>query len=356
MDSVRALGIRSDGDGGGGPQLLSGSDDGMVFLWDVERSDRRKSRRQRTAGDVVPTTMYRGHLAAVTSVAFAADHDFAYSGSLDSTIKVWSLNASNSSSGADDSGSVVEACFPVHSFVGHSDAVWDLALSPGGAELLASVAADSTCCLWSTASGGSGGSSRRHNANTPLRATLTRSGGGQTLSPPTIMPTSTCFVGSSGGGLQLAVAYVDGVIEIYDASAMASDARLLMSIKDDDNSRITRVASAEQTLVAANVNGQVRMVDTRTGMTSSVVLAYEQAGVAATAVDLSSDGHLLVTGGSNGVVKWWDRRKLQPSAIYEDAAAHTTKADEGVCDVRILSSSLVATGGSDGLARLYSSK
>ncbi|KAJ2447573.1 1,2-dihydroxy-3-keto-5-methylthiopentene dioxygenase [Coemansia sp. RSA 2424] len=358
MDTVRALGVRSAG--GGGPQVVSGADDGMVVLWDVERSDRRKSRRQRTSGDVVPTTMYRGHLAAVTSVAFAEGHDFAYSGSLDSSIKVWSLSSQSTPMTDDTTGGGVEACFPVRGFSGHSDAVWDLALSPG-ADLLASVAADATCCLWST--------DQRH-ANIPLRATLIAR-----RQYPAVQPTSTCFVSSgdsssnSSSALQLAVAYVDGSIDLYDVATAEtfSAPRLAMSIGADaddiSNARITRMASAGgHCLAAACVSGDVQMADVRIGSGSGsksgsgsvavVVRAYAQSGVAATAVDLCSDGVLLVTGGSNGVVKWWDRRNLR-SAVHEDRAAHTPKADEGVCDVRIWSPTIVVSGGSDGLARLY---
>ncbi|KAJ2059298.1 1,2-dihydroxy-3-keto-5-methylthiopentene dioxygenase [Coemansia sp. S146] len=271
MDTVRALQIRN---GGEGPQLLSGSDDGMVILWDVERSDRRKSRRQRTSGDVVPTTMHRGHLAAVTSVACAEGHDFGYSGSLDSSIKVWALPESIT----DD----IEACFPVRAFAGHSDAVWGLALSPN-ADLLASVAADATCCLWSTDVG-----------NDPLRATFTRDQ--QRL----LVPTSACFV---DGGSMLAIAYVDGTVDLYD---VASETLVVASMGSEmSTSRITRVASAAHTLAVAYVSGEVRLVDTR--MRNNVsVQAYALA--AATAVDLCSEKSLLVTGGSDGVVKWWDRR------------------------------------------------
>ncbi|KAI7831073.1 hypothetical protein BX661DRAFT_170247 [Kickxella alabastrina] len=95
LDTVRSISVRADHssngpDGGPLPQLLSGSDDGLVILWDIERSSRRKSRR-RQAHDVLPGHIYRGHLAAVTSVVFAGSHGFAYSGSLDSSIKVWQL-------------------------------------------------------------------------------------------------------------------------------------------------------------------------------------------------------------------------------------------------------------------------
>ncbi|KAJ2833259.1 1,2-dihydroxy-3-keto-5-methylthiopentene dioxygenase [Coemansia furcata] len=305
MDGVRALHLRS---GGEGLQALSGGDDGVVVLWDVERSDRRKSRRQRSHGDVVPAALLRAHRAAVTAVACADAHPFAYSASLDARIHVWPLLAND------------DACSPVRAFDAHADAVWDLALAPG-AELLASVAADAKCCVWSTA-----------DDALPLRATFARAAA--------VVPTSTCFVDAS-----LAVAYTDGTVDLYD---VASETRLVADLGALPRSRITKVAAgAEHTLAVACVNGDVRLVDTR-ARGNTCVRAYEGA-VAATAVDLSDD--LLVTGGSDGVVKWWDRRSLRTS-IHEDAA-HTPKGDEGVGAIHIYSSSSVATGGGDGLAKLY---
>ncbi|KAJ2812417.1 1,2-dihydroxy-3-keto-5-methylthiopentene dioxygenase [Coemansia furcata] len=303
MDGVRALHLRS---GSEGLQAVSGGDDGMVVLWDVERSDRRKSRRQRSHGDVVPAAILRAHRAAVTAVACADAHPFAYSAALDARIHVWPLLAND------------DACFPVRTFDTHTDAVWDLALAPN-AELLASVAADAKCCVWSTAS------------DAPLRATFARAAA--------VVPTSTCFADAS-----LAVAYVDGTVDLYD---VASETRLVADMGALPESRITKVAAAEHTLAVACVNGDVRLVDTR-AKGNTCVRAYGGAA-AATAVDLSDD--LLVTGGSDGVVKWWDRRSLRTS-IHEDAA-HTPKGDEGVGAIHIYSSSSVATAGGDGLAKLY---
>ncbi|KAJ2840806.1 1,2-dihydroxy-3-keto-5-methylthiopentene dioxygenase [Coemansia sp. 'formosensis'] len=302
MDGVRALQLRS---GSEGLQAVSGGDDGVVVVWDVERSDRRKSRRQRSHGDVVPAAILRAHRAAVTAVACADGHPFAYSAALDARIHVWPLLAND------------DACFPVRTFDAHSDAVWDLALAPG-AELLASVAADAKCCVWSTAS------------DAPLRATFARAAA---------VPSSTCFVDAS-----LAVAYIDGTVDLYD---VASETRLVADLGALPGSRITKVAGAEHTLAVACVNGDVRLVDTR-ARGNTCVRAYGGAA-AATAVDLSDD--LLVTGGSDGVVKWWDRRSLRAS-IHEDAA-HTPKGDEGVGAIHIYSPSSVATGGGDGLAKLY---
>ncbi|KAJ2009562.1 1,2-dihydroxy-3-keto-5-methylthiopentene dioxygenase [Coemansia thaxteri] len=363
LDAVRALGLRAgDGHGGGaGPQVLSGSDDGMVVLWDLERSERRRSRRQRTASDVVPAAMYRGHLAAVTSVAWAEErHEFAYSGSLDSSIKVWALPPRSPRSPSRASPSEPEACFPLRELSGHSDAVWDLALAPG-AGLLASVAADASCRLWSTEA--------RHSSE-PERARFVRQSSAALSSAK---PTSTCFVGggdsSSLAALQLAVAFVDGTIDIYDVAAQARVLTIGDRLQPSTGSsfglgaamsRITRVASRQHgpsaVIAAACAGGSVHLFDARSGDGIAVVQAYAQppgaAAVAATAVDLDLESHVVVTGGSDGVVKWWDWR-MMPRASVHEATAHATKAGEGVCVVRMMAPNVVVSGGGDGLARVF---
>ncbi|KAJ2742027.1 1,2-dihydroxy-3-keto-5-methylthiopentene dioxygenase [Coemansia sp. BCRC 34301] len=320
LDSVRALSTRDSGDGSG-LQMMSGSDDGMVVLWDVSRDSKRKSRRQRSASDVVPAALLRGHLAPVTSVVCASGHAYAYSASLDSSIKVWALDAK------DDS---LVTCFPVRELARHADAVWALALAPG-AELLASVAADGVCCLW--------GTEPSHADGRPLRATLPQRMG---------VPTDTCFL-PTGDASSLAVSYADGAIDLYSTG---ESPRLAMSLGNGSTSRIAAIAGAENTLAVACVDGNIRMFDVRTG--SANISEFAVSKGPASAVSLSpTDSLLLVSGGSDGVVKWWDRRSLK-SPVHKDDA-HTPKADEGVCDLRFLpsSSAAVISGGADGVSHLY---
>ncbi|KAI8320115.1 WD40 repeat-like protein [Martensiomyces pterosporus] len=353
LDTVRSICMRNTV--ADGPQMLSGSDDGLVILWDIEKSERRKSRR-RLANEVLPTNMYHGHLAAVTSVVFAESHEFAYSASLDSCIKVWSL--SKGTQGGDSSSTA--ACFPVCDFEEHTDAVWDLALSVRSS-LLVSVSADAVCNVWST---------DPKYRSSPLRASL-----GLGASPP-VVPTSVCYAAEDSA--QIAIAYSNCAIKIHDTATGNLALSLLetppSSLRSTDASaavdgqhrpaaspRITKLVSnpgVEHIVGAAYSNGSVQLFDTRMGrpITTRGIQAYEQGGVATTAIDIDHTSSAIVTGGSDGVVKWWDRRNTSQCVV--EVAAHQTKGDEGVCSVGMLSSSngqqmAVGSAGADGLARLF---
>ncbi|KAJ1950536.1 1,2-dihydroxy-3-keto-5-methylthiopentene dioxygenase [Linderina pennispora] len=326
VDLARALAVRqtlSDG-----PQLLSGGDDGLVILWDVDRSERRRSRR-RPVSDVMPSSVYRGHLAAVTSVAFSEGHDYAYSGSLDSTIKVWAL-PENSQVGDTDS----IPCFPVREFSEHTDAVWDLAFDVRRS-LLVSVGADNACHVWSTDA---------KLKSQPLRRTLPELAS---------TPTATCFVMEDA--MQFAVAYANSGINVYDSETgqlVASQPpphELPVSANLQRRQVVTRIrSSTDHNILAASVSdGSVRLVDTRTmrPTSRSRILAHE--GYAATSVDVGSSA--LVTGGSDGLVRWWDWRNTKCAF---QAAAHLRKGHEGVCDVGFVGRQ-VASAGSDSLLKLF---
>ncbi|KAJ2778297.1 Striatin-4, partial [Coemansia javaensis] len=324
MDCVRAVCAA-----GGGAQLLSGSDDGTVMLWDVARARRRRQRHVRHAGDAGPAAIFRGHLAAVTCVVAADGRQAAYSGGLDGAVHEWRL--------ADTPG--VEASFPVRSFGAHSDAVWGLALAPA-AGLLASLSADATCRLWAVG-----------DRAPVLRADLARPAAGT--------PTSACFVPAADA--RLAIAYDSGHIALRDADADGDDR------SDDDRPRPPRAATmtrvthvschpdSPHALAAAYTSGWVHLFDLRAGLhapAASIAACSSDASVA-TAVALGPAEHCVVTGGSNGIVRWWDRRS--PAASLCDIAAHGRKASEGVCALICAADAaepFVATAGADGLLKL----
>lgn len=94
---------------------------------------------------------YRGHTAAVTSVVLSSALGCIFSGSLDSTIRIWKLPAANNDPfGRHDPANAVQT------LEGHGEAVWDLVLLPsreptgkGGAEnRLVSASADGSVKLW----------------------------------------------------------------------------------------------------------------------------------------------------------------------------------------------------------------
>jgi WD40 repeat protein len=80
-----------------------------------------------------PDVVYRGHTAAVSSVAFSPDGSGVLTGSSDRTAKVWNTN-----DGA-----------PLRTFSGHTDEVLSVAFSPSGDEILTG-SKDRTAKLWNS--------------------------------------------------------------------------------------------------------------------------------------------------------------------------------------------------------------
>ncbi|KAJ2747279.1 1,2-dihydroxy-3-keto-5-methylthiopentene dioxygenase, partial [Coemansia sp. BCRC 34490] len=300
MDTVRAACVRRDSSSssGSGAQLLTGSDDGMLMLWDIDsdgtkQQQRRRSsasarlrqQQQRKPGEAVgPASIFRGHLAGITSVEASAAQAVAFTGSLDSRIGVWSL-----AGGAGDA-------FAAGELGGHADAVWGLALSDG-ASLLASVSADATCKLWSIGGAKEGGSALH------------------TYARDAAVATSVSFAAADGA--RVAVGYADGCIDVYDSEAGRPGARLRAA-----GARITKLASrldeSEHVLGAACADGAVRLFDVRSGR-SELTVAAAAGGAAATACGMWP-GAALVTGAADGVVRWWDRRRAARS-VHETPAA-----------------------------------
>ncbi|KAJ2877632.1 1,2-dihydroxy-3-keto-5-methylthiopentene dioxygenase, partial [Coemansia asiatica] len=321
LDTVRSICVR-EAHSEDTAQMLSGSDDGMVILWDIERGSRRKSRKRPT-GDITPQYIFRGHLASVTSVVWDSAHDFAYSGSLDSSIKAWAVPKKD-----DDP----EACFAARGLFGHTDAVWDLALSVRGG-LLASVGADRSCRLWSI---------DPHYAAEPVRRVVSSSE----------VPASAVFVDDSGA--RVAVGYVSGEVTVFDTETGTA------AVSVSGLPRVTKIAWNSDNLVAAAcVDGSARICDLRSG-DSAIALARPFIGSndILTAIDIVAGQPCAVAGGSDGVVTWWDWRNPMQRDAANQVFRHRTKGDEGVCSVQAFSSAsgeqYVASAGSD--ARVYFSK
>ncbi|KAJ2569150.1 1,2-dihydroxy-3-keto-5-methylthiopentene dioxygenase [Coemansia sp. RSA 1807] len=302
MDCVRAISIQND-------LMASAADDGLVVIWDLAQKPRARAR------DMAPKSICRGHLAAATSVVLGAD--CVYAGGLDSTVRAWTL-PTDSTSASDD----VTGVFPAREFVGHTDAVWSVALAPR-VSLLASASADATCRIWSTDS---------RMSSTPLCATWTS--GKQ-------VPTCVSF---TDDGARLTIGYDSGTVDVRDMAAANNP------VMFDCGSRITQIARYDNVYAVACVSGVVHLCDSRTGASvlSTGISAYPKPHVV-TAVDISSNSS-VVTGGSDGVVKWWDWRR--PLTSVCEIRAHKQKADEGVCAVAYAAGGVLSAG-ADSLIKLF---
>ncbi|KAJ2836587.1 tRNA A64-2'-O-ribosylphosphate transferase [Coemansia erecta] len=302
MDCVRAISVQND-------LMASAADDGLVVIWDLAQKPRARAR------DMAPKSICRGHLAAATSVVLGAD--CVYAGGLDSTVRAWTL-PTDSTSASDD----VTGVFPAREFVGHTDAVWSVALAPR-VSLLASASADATCRIWSTDS---------RMSSTPLCATWTS--GKQ-------VPTCVLF---TDDGARLTIGYDSGTVDVRDMAAANNP------VMFDCGSRITQIARYDNVYAVACVSDVVHLCDSRTGASvlSTGISAYPKPHVV-TAVDISSNSS-VVTGGSDGVVKWWDWRR--PLTSVCEIRAHKQKADEGVCAVAYAAGGVLSAG-ADSLIKLF---
>lgn len=106
----------------------------------------------RTSTEVEPQLTLRGHSAAITRLIHSASKQLLYSASLDSSIRVWALPSSSHTTYAPYD----ETCVRGH-LIGHTDAVWDLALVRDESTLI-SCGSEGVVKVWDV-SGPSGGGS-----------------------------------------------------------------------------------------------------------------------------------------------------------------------------------------------------
>ncbi len=106
----------------------------------------------RATTEVEPQLTLRGHSAAVTRLIYSPTKQLLYSASLDSSIRIWALPAPSHTTYApyDETRSRGE-------LIGHTDAVWDLALVRDESTLI-SCGAEGSVKVWDV-SGPSGGGS-----------------------------------------------------------------------------------------------------------------------------------------------------------------------------------------------------
>ncbi|KAJ1928776.1 1,2-dihydroxy-3-keto-5-methylthiopentene dioxygenase, partial [Linderina macrospora] len=226
--------------------------------------------------------------------------------------------------------------FPTREFAEHTDAVWGLAFD-ARRSLLVSVGADNACHVWSTDA---------KLKSQPLRRTLPELAS---------TPTATCFVMEDA--MQFAVAYANSGINVYDSETgqlVASqppphELPASAQLQVQRSQVVTRIrSSTDHNVLAASVSdGSVRLVDTRTmkPTSRSKIMAHE--GYVATSVDVGSN--TLVTGGSDGIVRWWDWRNTK--CAFE-VVAHLRKGHEGVGDVGFVGRQVASAGG-DSAIKLF---
>lgn len=169
----------------------------------------------RATTEVEPQLTLRGHSAAITRLVHAPSKGLLYSASLDSSIRIWALPPQNHTTYAP-----YDATRARGELIGHTDAVWDLALVRDESTLI-SCGAEGAVKVWDV-SGPSGGGSLRlswtYNGLDSSRDDLE--------SDTDDLPGATAVEAIKTDLKKVAVAYQNSIIKIFDIETGKEVSRL----------------------------------------------------------------------------------------------------------------------------------
>ncbi|KAF5365579.1 hypothetical protein D9758_003126 [Tetrapyrgos nigripes] len=338
LDAVRAISFHPNE-----LCLATGGDDCTVKIWRMDAAGLASSTTRMTT-EIEPQLTLRGHSAAITRLIHAPSKQLLYSASLDSSIRVWALpNPSHTTYAPyDETRSRGE-------LVGHTDAVWDLALVRDEGALI-SCGAEGAVKVWDV-SGPSGGGH--------LRLTWGWNGLENTslddLHEDTDAPGATSVEALKSDLKKVAVAYQNAVVKIFDIETGKELSRLATDISYDGTpaTQINRIAShpTMSLLVTAHEDKHIRIFDIITGQCTHSMQAHLD-GV--TSLSIDSAGFSLVSGSHDCSIRFWDL--LGSRVCVQEITTHREKAREGVLDVEFHPTlPFMASAGADGVVKLYAS-
>ncbi|KAJ3339494.1 hypothetical protein HDU93_008208 [Gonapodya sp. JEL0774] len=324
--------------------LFSAGEDSVAKMWDLRQYGNLKGRRPPT--DIEPTYTFRGHTAAVTSLAvsMSAGRTVLYTGGADSTVRAWLVPFGEGGRVRESYASYHDTKTKLHTFVGHSDAVWDVKPHPipNQYPVLASASADGTVKLWSLPDGSGVGGYK-------LKATLR----------PTSKAAPTSVDWCHYDLTKIVVGYTDATTRLIDVSRVGQegDGEVLRFARPDGSdglpsSQINQLVSHPTTplCVAAYEDRYLRFLDLTSGTYAHQIVAHLD-GVAT--VDIHPGGLAVASGGHDYSIRFWD---MNTRVCSQEISAHRRKYDEGVWSVAYRPSVYTgwfASGGADGLAKVY---
>ncbi|KAI8381394.1 WD40-repeat-containing domain protein [Radiomyces spectabilis] len=341
LDSVRAVCFH--------PQnmiLASGSDDGTVRVHNLQQCMGRDNDSLKKGAVEEAETMitYRGHSHVITSIAISAEQNRLYSASLDSTIRAWRLPPAGH--GLFPS---VDPSMNIATFVGHTDAIWDIKLFPvdrTNTSLLVSASADGTAKIWDTKESG-------HLLKSSINYDGIMTGDtGSVSQDGKPSPTSIDFCHTDL--TKMVVSYSNAKIHLIDIET----GKVILTLNQSDEmydgtikTQINRVIAhpTMNWVVSGHEDKQIKIFDIKSGECSFTMTAHLDA---VTSLDIDSSGMQLVSGGHDQSIRLWDL--TMSKSCVQEFNAHRKKGDEGVLDVqyhRCLP--WMVSGGADGIVKVY---
>ncbi|KZT44179.1 WD40 repeat-like protein [Sistotremastrum suecicum HHB10207 ss-3] len=336
LDAVRAMSFH--------PQelcLATGGDDYTVKIWRMEPSD-LTSLSNKQAAEIEPQLTLRGHVAPITCLVHAPSKNLLYSASIDSTIRIWALPEKSL-----PAYSAYDASRSLGELVGHTDAVWDLALIRDES-LLISCGAEGAVKVWDLSS-------------PPFESLRTswgyygRKEDGDGDYPADKQVGATCLEPIKTDLRKIAVAYQDATVKIFDVDLGKELSVFHTDVEADQAPMgpVNKLAShpTMPLIVTAHEDKHIRIFDIFTGQCTHSMLAHLDA---VTCLSIDAAGFTLVSGAHDCSIRFWDI--LNTRACIQESTTHRQKANEGVLDVEFHPTlPFLASAGADGTVRLYAS-
>ncbi|KAJ3865931.1 WD40 repeat-like protein [Lentinula novae-zelandiae] len=322
--------------------LATGGDDCTVKIWRMDVAGLASS-TSRVTTEIEPQITLRGHSAAITRLIHAPSRRLLYSASLDSSIRVWALPSPSHTTYApyDDS------TFRGH-LVGHTDAVWDLALARDESTLI-SCGAEGAVKVWDVGGPSPGA----------LKLTWGWLGVDGISDAPTDdnrdAPGATSIEAIKSDLKKVAVAYQNAVVKIFDIETGKELSRLGSDMSYDGTpaTQVNCITShpTMSLLVTAHEDKFIRIFDIITGQCTHSMQAHLD-GV--TSISIDASGFSLVSGSHDCSIRFWDL--LGSRQCVQEITTHREKAREGVLDVEFHPTlPFMTSAGADGVVKLYAS-
>ncbi|KAF3918946.1 Striatin-3 [Dactylellina cionopaga] len=380
LDVVRAITFT----GGGSavePEICSSGDDGVIKRWTIPGGYLNPGTSD---VDVSCNFTHRGHTGMVTCLASSHTASLSgglsndcegwiFSGSADTTVKVWQKGRVDARS----------------TLVGHTDVVWAVCVLPlsrlDDRITLVSGSADATVKIWtvsppikpqhssirSTQTNFLNSSSAKDEFSSHLVTTIKRDSGASPTSITPLSPTGETFI----------VSYNDATISIYD-SHTGEELVSMSSLESYDGTPATGVNTVVATtlglsdvdskegveeeavgggatgggrdgvtgvVIAGTEDRYIRFYDANSGQCTYNMLAHP---AAISALALQTELKMLVSAAHDGSLRFWD---LEKRACIQELPAHRLMREEGACVVVWSADGRwVVSGGGDGVVKVYS--
>ncbi|KAI9509955.1 WD40-repeat-containing domain protein [Russula earlei] len=318
--------------------LATGGDDCTVKIWRTDVTGLASS-NSRPVTEVEPQLTLRGHSAAITRLIIAPSKQLIYSASLDSTVRVWALPSSTHTTYAPFDPSRLRG-----ELIGHTDAVWDLALVRDECTLI-SGGAEGAVKVWDVSDASGRGT---------LRLSWTYNGVDYDGEESDDLPGVTAVEAIKVDLKKAAVAYQNATIKIFDV-VHGKELAVLHGESGSDGglSQANSIVShpTMPLLITAHEDKYINIYDINTGQCTYSMPAHLD-GVTSLSIDAA--GFSLVSGGHDCSIRFWDI--LGTKACIQEITSHRKKANEGVLDVQFHPSlPFMASAGADGIVKLYAS-